>query len=61
MDNNPRERIEVTDAMIEAGAEALLGLYNRSFDFSPSDASYLAERVLRSALKSPRSENREDH
>ena len=50
---------EITPAMIEAGADALIRA-NYLFDFSPGDATYLAEKVLRSALKSPRSESRED-
>ncbi len=49
----------ITQEMIEAGADALIRA-NYLFDFSPGDATYLAEKVLRSALKSPRSESRED-
>lgn len=51
--------IAITPEMIEAGADALIRA-NYLFDFSPGDATYLAEKVLRSALKSPRSESRED-
>jgi hypothetical protein len=36
--------------MIEAGAEVLLTREKHNFDFCPSDASYLAELVLRAAL-----------
>jgi hypothetical protein len=54
-DKNPTQpEIEVTPEMIEAGAETLRGLYN--WDFGPNDSSYLAELILRSALKVPRSE-----
>jgi hypothetical protein len=47
----PEQEIEVTPEMIEAGADMLCDGSELGDMFSPSTATYFAEKVIRAALK----------